>query len=462
MQRIFQLAVLVRSAAWAVSPRPSRDLKASYARWLVHESDYGTVFTHHDITEVFGNIISVADGNNTMDSTGTVITFLPSLDATYHDLMQNSRVSVTFTEKALPGGLCSNTAEDLSCGRVTMNGYLTKVPGGKKHEASSVFKKRHPQGWLWDFTHGFEPFWLAPENITEILLSDDFDLTHRIEVPEFLAAPWYGPPVPTPSPLPAPALHSRPWIWQKPSLARWLVHESDFAVVGTHSKGTELLGSILSISDGEGAEASTGIIYALLSTSDTTYKNLIADSRASLTWSEKALANGNAPGCLWGTGESPPCVRLTMLGSLTPVPEANKSVALKFLYARHPEMKSWTSKGDLVPFWMAPENITEFFLIPFYGGAEHFSVKAYLEAPWYSGGPSPAPMPVPPPSPDKLACSQCGHVYSPEADGGGKAFEDLPDAWTCPVCGAAKSAFQKISLADGSSTWVHEETTVVV
>jgi rubredoxin len=345
-----------------------------------------------------------------------------------------------------------------------MNGHLTKVPELKIAEAASAFKKRHPQGWLWDMTHGFEPFWLAPENITELFVIDDSNGTHEIKVSEFFSAQWYGTIAPTPSPAPAPHLHSRPWIWQKPSMARWLVHESDFAVLGTHNKGTEVLGSTISVSDGAGVEDSTGVTYSLLSASSSLYENLMVDSRVSLTWSEKALANGDAPGCWLGTGESPPCVRLTMLGSFTPVPEANKSIALKFLYARHPEMESWSSKGDFVPFWMAPENITEFFLIPFYGGAEHFSVKAYLEAPWYGGGPAPAPVPVTPPSPDsgKLACSACGHVYSAEADGGGKAFEDLPDTWTCPVCGAKKSAFHKISLSDGSSVWTHEESTVVV
>ena len=47
----------------------------------------------------------------------------------------------------------------------------------------------------------------------------------------------------------------------------------------------------------------------------------------------------------------------------------------------------------------------------------------------------------------KYVCSVCGYVYDPAAgdpDHGikpGTAFEDLPDDWTCPVCGAPKSAF---------------------
>jgi len=49
----------------------------------------------------------------------------------------------------------------------------------------------------------------------------------------------------------------------------------------------------------------------------------------------------------------------------------------------------------------------------------------------------------------KYKCTVCGYVYDPELgdpDGGikpGTPFEEIPDAWVCPVCGAAKSAFEK-------------------
>lgn len=47
----------------------------------------------------------------------------------------------------------------------------------------------------------------------------------------------------------------------------------------------------------------------------------------------------------------------------------------------------------------------------------------------------------------KYECDVCGYVYDPaagDAGGGvaaGTAFEDLPDGWTCPVCGADKDQF---------------------
>lgn len=50
---------------------------------------------------------------------------------------------------------------------------------------------------------------------------------------------------------------------------------------------------------------------------------------------------------------------------------------------------------------------------------------------------------------DKYTCSVCGYVYDPEKgdpESGikpGTKFEDLPADWTCPVCGADKSKFEK-------------------
>ena len=50
---------------------------------------------------------------------------------------------------------------------------------------------------------------------------------------------------------------------------------------------------------------------------------------------------------------------------------------------------------------------------------------------------------------DKYICDVCGYVYDPEKgdpDNGvpaGTSFNDLPDDWVCPVCGAGKESFSK-------------------
>lgn len=49
----------------------------------------------------------------------------------------------------------------------------------------------------------------------------------------------------------------------------------------------------------------------------------------------------------------------------------------------------------------------------------------------------------------KYVCTVCGYVYDPakgDPENGiapGTAFEDLPDTWACPECGAGKDAFEK-------------------
>ena len=48
----------------------------------------------------------------------------------------------------------------------------------------------------------------------------------------------------------------------------------------------------------------------------------------------------------------------------------------------------------------------------------------------------------------KWICTACGDIYDPiegDLEGGippGTAFQDIPDNWICPVCGASKASFE--------------------
>ncbi len=50
---------------------------------------------------------------------------------------------------------------------------------------------------------------------------------------------------------------------------------------------------------------------------------------------------------------------------------------------------------------------------------------------------------------DKYRCTVCNYIYDPgkgDPVGGikpGTSFQDLPDDWVCPVCGAGKDSFEK-------------------
>lgn len=49
---------------------------------------------------------------------------------------------------------------------------------------------------------------------------------------------------------------------------------------------------------------------------------------------------------------------------------------------------------------------------------------------------------------EQYVCTVCAYEYDPEVgdpDSGivaGTAFEDIPDDWVCPVCGAGKEEFE--------------------
>jgi len=50
----------------------------------------------------------------------------------------------------------------------------------------------------------------------------------------------------------------------------------------------------------------------------------------------------------------------------------------------------------------------------------------------------------------KYECTVCGYIYDPyegDPDNGvepGTPFEDIPDDWVCPVCGAGKEDFEEL------------------
>jgi len=51
---------------------------------------------------------------------------------------------------------------------------------------------------------------------------------------------------------------------------------------------------------------------------------------------------------------------------------------------------------------------------------------------------------------EKWECQVCGYIYDPEIgdpENGiapGTKFEDIPDDWVCPQCGAPKDQFEKL------------------
>jgi rubredoxin len=50
----------------------------------------------------------------------------------------------------------------------------------------------------------------------------------------------------------------------------------------------------------------------------------------------------------------------------------------------------------------------------------------------------------------QYVCSICGYIYDPETGDpdseipAGTPFEDVPDTWVCPICGAGKDVFEPV------------------
>jgi rubredoxin len=51
---------------------------------------------------------------------------------------------------------------------------------------------------------------------------------------------------------------------------------------------------------------------------------------------------------------------------------------------------------------------------------------------------------------EKWECQVCGYIYDPDVgdpDNGveaGTSFEDIPEDWVCPQCGASKDEFEAV------------------
>lgn len=54
----------------------------------------------------------------------------------------------------------------------------------------------------------------------------------------------------------------------------------------------------------------------------------------------------------------------------------------------------------------------------------------------------------------KYVCQPCGYIYDPTLGDPygdvepGTAFQDLPDDWVCPVCGAGSDSFTELEEKD--------------
>lgn len=63
----------------------------------------------------------------------------------------------------------------------------------------------------------------------------------------------------------------------------------------------------------------------------------------------------------------------------------------------------------------------------------------------------------------KYVCKPCGYVYDPEVGDkvakipAGTTFEQLPEDWVCPMCGAGKKHFMEEDLCYAPRTEIDKD-----
>merc|ERR1711998_652160 len=107
--------------------------------------------------------------------------------------------------------------------------------------------------------------------------------------------------------------------------------------------------------------------------------------------------------------------------------------AKQALFDKHP---SFVNLPEDHGFFVGKVELDGIWLIDYFGGAANIAPEDY-----YANTAAVKAEAT-------YKCSVCAHVYDAAADGGGAAFEDLPEDWTCPVCHQPKSAYQPAATVE--------------
>ncbi|WZN66019.1 pyridoxamine 5'-phosphate oxidase [Chloropicon roscoffensis] len=166
----------------------------------------------------------------------------------------------------------------------------------------------------------------------------------------------------------------RPPYTDYASMARWLTHMNDWGVIATTSAQTGLpWTNSVDLSDGPVCN-STGRLFFYLTTMDETASDALKNPLVSFTVTEASVGPG---GCGQTDAEDPTCAKLTVLGSLAPVPPSEASYAVDLLASRHPAIKSWPANHGFKPYELTIQSLN---LLDFYGGMKHVQVDDYFSA----------------------------------------------------------------------------------
>jgi len=165
---------------------------------------------------------------------------------------------------------------------------------------------------------------------------------------------------------------------QKALTARYVVHKSDWGVIGTISTHFGRQGlpftNVMSFCDGP-LDNSTGIPYAYVVDLDVSMQDVKKNDNVSVTLTEMETEY-----CLSKhyDAEDPRCARVTLFGKLLPVKdEREKHFALKAIFSRHPYLKIGEKFHAFYPVKLQIDSV---WMMDYFGGGSLVPLKEYFDA----------------------------------------------------------------------------------
>lgn len=161
--------------------------KAATARWLAHESTWGSIVTTsvHLNGAPWASSTSLADGTSEK-STGIPYFYVTPLDTSMEDLKQNPHCTVTLSEASVDCLKKKLDPEDPRCVRLSLTGTMVDVTDAEeKSFAKEALFSAHPVMASWPKDHNFK---FTKLNIEHVWLINFFGGAANIPVKEYFAA----------------------------------------------------------------------------------------------------------------------------------------------------------------------------------------------------------------------------------------------------------------------------------
>ncbi|XP_034035361.1 protein CREG1 [Thalassophryne amazonica] len=160
-------------------------------------------------------------------------------------------------------------------------------------------------------------------------------------------------------------------------VARFVAHACDWASMATISTRESVAGrpiaNVFSVSDGPPGSAS-GVPYMFLTSLDVSVRDLQVNPAASLSMSLAQTQFCQDQGL---DPQSPLCAHIILSGSVMQVNGTEAEFAKNALFSRHPQMKDWPKDHD---WFFAKFNITEVWVLDYFGGLKTVSPDEYFKA----------------------------------------------------------------------------------